>query len=288
MLAWAVAKLHGRGPAASGARRRRSYTAPGRSEDVDRFVVALAEEAHRRLAQLGPQSVANIAWALATLELLGSPAHHAPARAFLTAAASVAKDQLEHYSPQAVANLMWAVVRLEPQRHNRTPQAVASLAVAAALESTRRMQEFSWRDLAGVSVALASRKLRSPEALSFATILVGHTASRCREIAPQALLNIAQSCARLGVDPFAMRPLVDAMSARIMGQGLQLNDVDQRQWEEVLKWCPPTHAVSHYPESGAGSQSQQLPAGFQSGPSGPQGKSAFVVPPGLSATLEGE
>jgi len=269
MIGWAFAKLVGRGRAMAegGSRARRNAGGgfavknPRTSAELRDFLQDLAAEAERRLPDFSPQSVSNLAWAFATLELLFARdgSGRAPAGDFLVAAMAVAAQQLSSYSPQAVSNLMWAVVRLEVKRgkarltfdpflpHERTQ--IAAFAAAATRETTVRMLEFDWRDLAGVIVSLAHGHLRIPEALTFATMLVGHAASRCRELTTQMMLNIAQSAVRLGVPREAMQAMVDGIAACVAdaaadpmggpGQRPQLNEVDLRQWREVQAWCAP-------------------------------------------------
>lgn len=244
MLAWAMAKVNGRSTgseAKNGSRRKMGKAA--RVKEIDRLMICLAEEAHRRLPQLSPQSVSNLAWALATMDMLtasvGSGQDHRSAREFVCAACEVASEKLSEYSPQAVANLLWAAVRTEPEANsNRLPQEVNKLASAAARETATRLLEFSWRDLAGVAVAVSHRNLRVPEAWTFATTLVGMATVHCHELTPQLMLNIAQSSVRIGVDADRMQLLVDAIAQTIQSRDLKLNDVDLRQWKEVQNKCP--------------------------------------------------
>jgi len=258
MLAWACAKVFGRSPASfqvigSKSQRRGGAGAAAnhrggnaRPEKVDSLLFGLAAEATQRLPEFSPQGISNIAWALATLDLLGPQHVCAPAREFLTEAMAAATPCLAMYAPQAVANLLWAAVRLDPPDDASTsPFATLQyFAAAAAKDATLRMLEFTWRDLAGVSVALAHRSLQVPEALTFATLLVGHAASRCAELTPQMMLNIAQSATRLGVPVAAMQAMVDGIAACIAARQLQFNEVDQRQWREVQSWCAPRVADS--------------------------------------------
>ncbi|CAE8646027.1 unnamed protein product [Polarella glacialis] len=252
MMAWAMAKLHGRGAGSEGGRKgaRRKpggKAASGRPSEIDQLMLSIAGEAHTRLSQLSPQSVSNLAWALATMDLSGPSEELTVARDFLCSACEESATKLGEYSPQAVANLLWAAVRIElpaasagmgPQ--SRLPQEVHRLAGAAAKETTLRMLEFSWRDLAGVAVAVSHRHLRLPEALTFATLLVGHAAVHCGDLTPQLMLNIAQSCVRIGVPVGAMQGMVDSIQKTISERGLSLNEVDTRQWREVLQKCPPS------------------------------------------------
>eukprot|EP00930_Biecheleria_cincta_P072422 TRINITY_DN5982_c0_g1_i1.p1 TRINITY_DN5982_c0_g1~~TRINITY_DN5982_c0_g1_i1.p1 ORF type:complete len:874 (-),score=179.14 TRINITY_DN5982_c0_g1_i1:94-2487(-) len=240
MLAWAMAKVNGRSPETKSASRRKPGK-PARVAGIDSLMLCLAEEAQRRLPQLSPQSVSNLAWALATMEMLTGSPEHKSARQFLCAACEVASEKLCEYSPQAVANLLWAAVRTEAEAgssSNRLPKEVNKLASAAARETANRLLEFSWRDLAGVAVAVSHRNLRVPEAWTFATTLVGMAAEHCNELTPQLMLNIAQSSVRIGVPADRMQLLVDAIAETIQSRGLKLNDVDLRQWKEVQQNCP--------------------------------------------------
>lgn len=237
MLAWACAKVF----------RRAATRVCIRPVEVDLFLLDLAAEGRRRLPDLSAQSVSNIAWALATLKLLCPQLQNTSARDFLNEAMCTSAPQLGSYSPQAVANLLWAAVRLDPPKaRGAASSTVKAFSAAVAREATLRMLEFSWRDLAGVSVALAYGQLCLPEALTFATLLVGHTAARCSELTPQTMLNIAQSAVRLGVTPESLQAMVDAIAFCIAKQQLHFNDVDQRQWKEVRGWCTPRLVMSPF------------------------------------------
>lgn len=271
MVAWAHAKLYGRGPLERGnAKNRASGQASRLPVDVQNLLLALASESHRRLSELSPQSISNIAWALATLDLVGpralaclpqgltvvigrdDNAANTPeqnlAREFLRASLVSAAKQIPDYSPQAVANLMWAAVRLEAHHvkggtsvpdEGEVTHEVGRFCAIAAKEATLRMLEFAWRDLAGVAVALAHGHYHSPEGITFMTLLMGHTAAHCRELSPQMMLNIAQSAARLQISRDAMQQMVDGIAASIEARNLRLNEVDHRQWKFVQAWCPP-------------------------------------------------
>lgn len=242
MLAWAIAKLYGRGPSDRRARKKGPKSADlasGRAKEVDSLLAALAMQATEIMHLLSPQSISNIAWALATLELVGGSSSSA-GRDFICAAVAAAQTCMGEYSPQAVANLLWAAVRVESHKSSRALEIISKFSGAVAQETTLRMLEFTWRDLAGVAVALSHKQLvQRPEALTFATLLVGHAAGRCNELTPQLMLNIAQSAVRLGVKQEAMQGMVDAIAQSVAERRLRLNEVDLRQWSEVRAACPP-------------------------------------------------
>jgi len=244
MLAWGLAKLFGRPPRNGvnvGKGKGRTNQRKSKMESVDVALVALANEARSRLLDLSAQSISNISWALATRDLLSSSdARHEPARRFLEEACRVAQKELSTYAPQAIANILWAVVRLGDGRNGRSQSesTIHAYSVACAQHATLRMLEFSWRDLAGVAVAFAQCHCTASEVNTFMTLLVGHVAVRCHELNSQAMLNIAQSAARLCTEQQAMQPMVDAIAATIKKRALRLNEVDKRQWDEAQAWCP--------------------------------------------------
>jgi hypothetical protein len=99
----------------------------------------------------------------------------------------------------------------------------------------------TWRDLAGVAVALSHWRQKSQPVMNFMTLLTHQAAEWVAkgDLTSQQMLNIAQSAARLHVPPEDMQRLVDAIESCIVTRGLRLNDVDKRQWGEVQQWCPP-------------------------------------------------
>lgn len=225
MLAWGSAKLHGRG-SKSGPRKG--------SKEVRECLVNIATEAHSRLRECSAQAISNIAWALATVDVL----EHEGALLFLVEAASQATTALHTFSPQAVSNLWWAVVRLG--HRSATMRGVANVVpafmAAAAREASKRMSHFSWQDASGVVVALAKGRFRSADALHFASILVSRAAQQHSELSTQAMLNIALSACRLGVPVESLRILVAAIRCHTS----RMNFLDLRQWAEVQQKCPDT------------------------------------------------
>jgi len=245
MLAWAVAKMRGRGPSA-GRGRGGGHVSPlhGRFGDAvslaEDFLVELAEMAHRRLPELAPQGVSNIAWALATANLYS---RHSNCQAggpvgFLLAAATAAEQALAEYPPQAVANLLWAVARLPGGASSGEASQVASrFAAAAAREATTRIEEFGWQDLSGILVALGQGRYRSPAADCLVVAVVDRAASCARKLTMQVLLNVALSAARLGVPIWCLQPLVDEIASEVQSRPQKLNSMDLRQWAEVQQAC---------------------------------------------------
>lgn len=243
MLAWAVAKLHGRSGTGSGRRANRGRGAqpqPKKSGGVlleEVFLVALAVEAQHRLGEFAPQGISNVAWALASREVLGSEA----ARSFLAAAAESATQRISEFTPQAISNLLWAVGRLgtnsAPGGNASLRTVVSMLAMAAAKEAAQRMSEFAWQDLSGIMVALSHGRHREPATKEFAILLLSRAAANCNELSTQEMLNIALSAARLGLPGRSLRPMVDAMDGCLHARANWLNPVDQRQWSEVQHLC---------------------------------------------------
>lgn len=235
MVAWAVAKLRGRG----GGGGRRGRRGSGDFAEMDSFLDELAEQARDRLGEFAPQGVSNIAWALATADLLGDRGRMggSGARAFTLAAVAMAARSLSTYPPQAISNLCWAAGRLSRGASGARGAEVASLAVAAAREATARMPEFGWQDLAGVLVALGHGRHRSPEALQLATDVLLLVAGSPRQPSMQVLLNITVSSIRLGVKREQVRPLVQAIGAKISSGGHRMNEFDWKQWAEVQRSC---------------------------------------------------
>eukprot|EP00928_Gymnodinium_smaydae_P014713 TRINITY_DN15415_c0_g1_i2.p1 TRINITY_DN15415_c0_g1~~TRINITY_DN15415_c0_g1_i2.p1 ORF type:complete len:714 (-),score=127.34 TRINITY_DN15415_c0_g1_i2:120-2261(-) len=244
MTAWAFAKLYGRGNAGK-SRNQRVKRLVALSPKIDAFMMALSTEAQSRLmsGQLSSQSISNVAWALATLDLFGlnvTPAQRGafmPARQFMLSAMAITERSLSEYSPQAVANLLWAAVRLD--KVHQTCSEVKSFASACARDATLRMLDFTWRDLAGVAAAFSYCRLKSSEAVGFLVLLMGHATQHCHELTPQAMLNIAQAAVRIQVPLQYVKGLINAIDDTIARRGLVLNEVDTRQWEEVKAYCAP-------------------------------------------------
>ncbi|CAK0882808.1 unnamed protein product [Prorocentrum cordatum] len=250
MVAWSYGKLYEfRKEEAGPARGGRASPRPAPVNDLLRKLAAVAAE---RIDRFEDQGVSNIAWALATLGLTGA----AP-QAFLEAAMVHCTAELGGYSAQAVANLLWACVRMD----NFSPGGSARSTIerfcsAVAEEMMRRMTTHpnhlrrdkhgsdttvSWRDVAGVAVALSHwGQNRSRSVMTFMILLSLQAAEWVAKglLTSQQMFNIARSAARLHVPREHMQKLVDAIEACIMIRGLRLNDIDKRQWEEVQQWCP--------------------------------------------------
>lgn len=247
MLAWSCAKVFGkRLPTARVSRGRggRGGIGCGCPEQVLTFLAELVQEASRRLAEFTPQGLSNISWTLGTLDLLGPQEYCAPCRSFLLEAMVSASrpKAMRGFAPQAMANLLWAAVRLEspPNQKEEMSEAVADFALAVVEESRHRFVEFSWRDLSGVSVALAHSSLCVPEVLAFIEHVVSTAVVHCTELTPMMMLNIAQSACRLGLPPHKMQGLVNSIALAVASHRVRLNEVDARQWQEVLRWCVPS------------------------------------------------
>lgn len=237
MTIWAIAKLTGKGSLRGGHGPFGSASRPQRrlkvNSDVEAFVIRATKEAFHRLGEFSPQGLSNIGWALATMELT----RQEDVRSFLIAAASKAMSELKWYPPQAIANLCWALCRLNDAADDGTVNMFAS---AVAVQAQRRMQDFEWQDLAGIISAMNRAELvQLEEVYNFASELVMHAAtSEDEAIGTQALLNMALSAARLGVDPDVLRPLADRIDAVFSEEGKEhLNDIDRRQWSEVQSHC---------------------------------------------------
>eukprot|EP00930_Biecheleria_cincta_P001000 TRINITY_DN10217_c0_g1_i1.p1 TRINITY_DN10217_c0_g1~~TRINITY_DN10217_c0_g1_i1.p1 ORF type:complete len:323 (-),score=71.97 TRINITY_DN10217_c0_g1_i1:45-905(-) len=217
MAVWAMATLIGRRQPGRG----------GHCAEVDMFGLAVAEEVLPRIHEFSPQGLANIAWAFATLDL----SQHEATGNFLIAAATVASSAMSSFSPQAISNLLWA---LGKSNGLHEADEVVTFGKAAAVESQRRTNDFTWQDLAGVVSALTNLGLSDePEIRSFAVALVNRTSKCCPKIGTQALLNIAQSAVRMRMEPELLKPLAVEM-AKVLDKR-NLNQIDERQWEEVKR-----------------------------------------------------
>lgn len=231
MLAWACAKFHGRArpPTARGRGGRCRPGAEPHPAEIEALLLGIARQGSLRLAQLSAQSVSNIAWALGTCGLLKPGEACAPARAFLCDAMAMAERQLDGYAPQAVANLIWAAVRLISARDAEDQgerEAFEAFSVVVARHATLQMLGYSWRDLAGISVALAYTWPPARETLTFMTLVVGQAAAHCYELSPQMMLNIARAAVRLELPLENVQSLVDAIAHCMGMQQLHLNDAD--------------------------------------------------------------
>lgn len=227
MAIWGIATLIGRKKDSGSGHCHES----GRCPEVDKFGLAVANEAMLRIREFSPQGLANIAWALATLDLV----RHEVTSNFLVATATVSAPELSSFSPQAIANLLWAVARAHSLRR---VEAIVVLGKAAAMESQRRgARQFSWQDLAGVVSALTNLGLGDqPEIQSFAVVLIGWARECCSDIKNQALMNIAQSAARLKVDPAVLKPFALEIAKVFPHRVPGLNNIDMRQWDEVRSY----------------------------------------------------
>jgi hypothetical protein len=256
MVAWSYAKLYEfkKGEMTGPAQKGRASSRPA---SVDEMLLKLASVATDQIDKFEDQGISNIAWALATLELTGAAPALAPARGFIEATMAHCTTELGGYSAQAVANLMWACVRTDCSRPGgRNRSRMGRFCSAVAEEMMLRMTTppnglshdrhgahitVTWRDLAGVAVALSHWRQKSQSVVNFMTLLSHQAAEWVAkgDLTSQQMLNIAQSAARLHVPPEDMQRLVDAIESCIVTRGLRLNDVDKRQWGEVQQWCPP-------------------------------------------------
>jgi len=259
MLAWSTAKLQGRG---SKGRSGVKVDVPEDLRHIEHFLVEVAEEARLRLSECSGQAISNLAWALATVDVLG----HDSALGFVTEAACCATHRLSEFSPQAISNFCWALARVHVSHSSRVgsgsvpPRAVVrEFMASAAVETSARMSEFAWRDLSGVIVALAHGRHKSPEASTFASILVSRAAAHCAELSTQVMLNIALSASRLGVHAEELHPMVEGIRQCTH----RMNSFDMRQWAELQRKCRGTPVVQQKsakprpcrsPHSGASSQ----------------------------------
>jgi len=239
MTIWALAKLTGRGGLRGGrggasACASRPQRRPKIHPDIEAFVLAATVEAFRRLGDFSPQGLSNICWALATMELT----RNERVRSFLIATASKAMHELPGFPPQAIANLCWAMCRLHDAPDDCTVNMFAS---AVAVQARHRMNEFEWQDLAGIISAMNRAELvHLEEVHRFSVQLVSHAAnSDDPKIGNQALLNMALSAARLGVEPDFVRPLAEKIDSIFAEESCKenLNDIDRRQWSEVRTHC---------------------------------------------------
>merc|ERR1711957_39900 len=182
------------------------------------------------MAQLSPQGISNIAWALVTCELLSEVS----AYSFLVAAAQEANSKLSSYPPQAISNLCWAIGRLELRSMAAGDAAILSaFVVAAAQEADCRGASFGWQDLSGVAVALSRGKFRVPKVQEVLSRLCFRMAAQLHEVSNHAMLNIAISALRLGADIRATEQVCFAIEQSLPTRAPQLNEADVRQWTEI-------------------------------------------------------
>jgi len=188
MLAWSLAKLQGR------------TWSNGKGRDASSFLAYLAEVAHGRLSEFSPQSISNIAWALATANVLGEE----EACCFLTAAALAAAPQLAQFPSQAISNLCWAVGQMSRRNTaeanpNRKIAKIAAIALAeaASQQAMHRTSEFRWQDLSTVIVALSHGRHLTATTNRLGTLQVIRATNACHKLSTQVMLNIAMSVTRL-------------------------------------------------------------------------------------------
>jgi len=223
MLAWAVAKIHGRGR--TSVRATRASSASG---DLVNILLRVAEIATEGLANFTPQGISNIAWSLAKMDVL----NHTTAQEFMLTTSAWAAPTLHEYPPQAIANLLWAVGQLPVDVVDENG-VLTEIAAAAARQAYQRMQEFGWQDLAGVAVALSHGRHTIPEALAFVAEAMLQAAWYCTEA--RVMLNIALAAARLGMGGQEYQDLVHAIRHTWDPSGWSSEDM--RQWAKVQAHC---------------------------------------------------
>jgi len=222
MTIWAFAKVL----ATKGNGKHGSQQKP----EVKAFALIVADEAHRRIDELSPQGLSNVAWALATMDLI----KQGPCKNFVNAIATKYKSSLHSFPPQAIANICWSLARLEKPCGEHVQQLYKAAAQAAAA----RDSEFSWQDLSGIISAMMQGGVSSlPEVRWFAAALVHRATGQCDLIGTQALLNIALSATRLGVDDRILEPMVRGIGEVFVKRSKVLNEIDMRQWQAIKKYC---------------------------------------------------
>mmetsp|Transcript_14418 Transcript_14418/g.34029 ORF Transcript_14418/g.34029 Transcript_14418/m.34029 type:complete len:779 (+) Transcript_14418:111-2447(+) len=225
MLAWAVAKIHGRGRTSVRASR-----ANATSSDLVNVLLQVADIAAPSLHLFTPQGISNIAWSMAKMDVLNYP----EVQKFMLTTSAHAAPSLHDYPPQAIANLLWAVGQL-PNDVDDPDSVLTEIAAAAARQAYQRMKEFGWQDLAGVAVALSHGRHTIPEALAFVAEAMSQAAWYCREA--RVMLNIALAAARLGMVGQEYQELVEAIQNTWDPSGWSSEDL--RQWSKVqqhLAW----------------------------------------------------
>mmetsp|Transcript_41410 Transcript_41410/g.96234 ORF Transcript_41410/g.96234 Transcript_41410/m.96234 type:complete len:614 (+) Transcript_41410:31-1872(+) len=218
MALWAMAKLLGR--------RARALSNDKGLDPVWRFAEAVAMEAASRIGDFSPQGVSTIAWSLATLDV----ANRSAATCFFEAAATVAAENIQDYPPQAIANCCWAFNRV-----GNKEQVLSKFGRAAAVEALRRIDSFSWQDCSGIVSALMNSEPHAVEVRQLAMEVVISASGQCSRIGTQALLNLALSGVRLKLDLEVMLPLAHGLGQAFASRSL--NEIDNRQWEEVQRYC---------------------------------------------------
>lgn len=196
---------------------------------VEHFAVAVAREANTRIQEFGPQGLSNIAWALVKMDL----GRKEEPRRFVLAAADAARGDLRNFPPQAIANFCWSLSRIEGAN-----EVLSQFGGAAAREALGRPQDFAWQDFAGImSSVMNLRQPCLPEVHAMASMAVTRASNCCNVIGTQALLNIALAAARLGTDTEVLKPMAMGIASVFVKRASDLNEIDQRQWQEVRQRC---------------------------------------------------
>jgi len=177
MLAWSVAKLQASTNTRSNWKRHAKHQARY-------FLVELANVASARLSAFSPQGLSNIAWALATADVLDEE----DAQHFMTAAALSAAPRLAMFTPQAISNLCWVFGRMSwgaasgaSSKGKIARMAADALAEGSAQQVMQRISEFSWQDLSSVIVVLGHGQYRT-STNQLVTQLVIRATSSCFNI----------------------------------------------------------------------------------------------------------
>lgn len=223
MVIWAVAKIV---PSPVGRAGVSGETAVPPHDGVIALAHAVGIEACCRIRDFNPQSLSNIAWAFAAMNL----AQRSASKMFLVSAAKVAGPELHSFSPQAISNLCWAFSKLG------NSSVVASFSTQVAFQAClpARQHEFTWHHKATIIDAMARLKLRNtPEVQQFAVWLAESILGHCSELGTKTLLIVSLALARLGVTAELMQAVVGEITQVLEAQAAHLNDIDARQWREV-------------------------------------------------------
>ena len=220
MAVWGAARIIGR-----------TRCAP--TSGVVQFAEAVAVEASERLNEMSPQSISNIAWALASLQLL-STRKQGPALKFLLTMVEGCGPNLQSFHPQAISNMSWAISKVS----RATRQAFDAFASFAIREATskERVAEFTWQDLVTLASAISKFHLVERRGLTAFVQRLAQSASLCaHDIDTQPLLNLGLAISTVAVDADTLWDFRVALESTISSR--PLNKIDLHQLTKIRCAC---------------------------------------------------
>jgi len=207
MLLWALAKVFGS--------RTRSVCNSSGLAAIDRLVGKAAHAASQRISHFSPQVVADISWALATLNLGIAAATDVYIRMMQDV-----PSRVREFPPKAIANCCWA---LRQASRNKLMKVSFTFREVVAQDVQRRLGQFELQDLAGITSVLI---LGEPnmQVHNLCLLLVIYASAKERWIDRKVACSIATSGVAVGLQAEVMSLLEPKLKASHVPQGLQAEE----------------------------------------------------------------